>query len=276
MAEVVTVGESKRQLLVAFLAINGPSDLEALQEMANPLVAGLDEKLPLRLPIYMIPSAFIPLDSIPLAATGKTDRQALRQTAALAGPYTLTVSRSSRSNKYNTVLQPITDAEMKLQSLWASVLDINSGKISTDDNFVRLGGDSIAAMRLVSAARRQRIVLFVAGVFKNPQLSQLALLAVQHKATTDDMEETVPPFSLLNETTSKVEDRQQAAAFCFVAESQVEDVFPGTALQEGLFAMTAHRSGDCRPPLLSYKIQLGYLGVARMFQDMDVCIKPET
>ena len=65
VAEVVTVGESKRQLLVAFLAINGPSDLEALQEMANSLVAGLDEKLALRLPTYMIPSAFNPLDSIP-------------------------------------------------------------------------------------------------------------------------------------------------------------------------------------------------------------------
>lgn len=83
------------------------------------------------------------------------------------------------------------------------MIEIKSGKISTDDNFVRLGGDSIAAMRLVSAARRQGVVLPVADVFKNPQLSQLALLAVQQKATTDDMAKVPTSSCAILSTSSK-------------------------------------------------------------------------
>ncbi|KAI0568548.1 PP-binding domain-containing protein, partial [Pyrenophora tritici-repentis] len=55
--------------------------------------------------------------------------------------------------------QPTTAMEQALQQLWAQVLGIDADTIGLDDSFFRLGGDSIAAIKLVAKARKQGIQL---------------------------------------------------------------------------------------------------------------------
>ncbi|KAL7780540.1 hypothetical protein CFE70_010564 [Pyrenophora teres f. teres 0-1] len=58
------------------------------------------------------------------------------------------------------------------------VLAIDADSIGLDDSFFRLGGDSIAAMKLVGEARRAGIHLTVADLFRNPKLDQLTAAAI--------------------------------------------------------------------------------------------------
>ncbi|KAK1912719.1 Nonribosomal peptide synthetase dtxS1 [Pyrenophora teres f. teres] len=69
--------------------------------------------------------------------------------------------------------QPTSYGERKMQQLWAQVLSIEPDSIGLDDSFFRLGGDSIAAMKLVGEARRAGLQLSVADVFRYPKLADI-------------------------------------------------------------------------------------------------------
>jgi amino acid adenylation domain-containing protein len=81
---------------------------------------------------------------------------------------------------------PRTAMEKKLQRLWSKTLAVEADEISTNDNFFSLGGDSIAAMKLVATARAQDLIFTVADVFRQPTLSEMA----QTLNLTSPMQET--------------------------------------------------------------------------------------
>jgi acyl-CoA synthetase (AMP-forming)/AMP-acid ligase II/aryl carrier-like protein len=122
------------------------------------------------MPAYMVPELFLPLKAVPLAATGKIDRHRLRDRAArlsraeIEAYHGLTVAKRS----------PATLTEQTLQQLWAQVLNTAPHTIGADDNFFHLGGDSIAAMKLISLIRKGGLTLTVADVYRLPTLAQLA------------------------------------------------------------------------------------------------------
>ncbi|KAJ5576610.1 hypothetical protein N7535_003536 [Penicillium sp. DV-2018c] len=60
------------------------------------------------------------------------------------------------------------DVERKLWNLWSSALGLSPKVVRHQDSFFKLGGDSITAMKMVSAAREEGLVLTVADVFNNP------------------------------------------------------------------------------------------------------------
>ncbi|PZN86962.1 MAG: non-ribosomal peptide synthetase, partial [Candidatus Methylumidiphilus alinenensis] len=112
----------------------------------------------LTLPDYMVPSVFVPLESMPLTPHGKIDRKALPapKFAATAG-----------------LNLPATPTEDLLAALWTGVLKRES--IGRQDNFFELGGHSLLATKLVARIREAfQVELPIRAVFEHPRLSELA------------------------------------------------------------------------------------------------------
>ncbi|MER6505084.1 condensation domain-containing protein, partial [Streptomyces sp. NPDC001455] len=99
-------------------------------------VAVVREHAAVVLPEYMVPSAFVVLDALPLNVNGKVDRRALPAPEAETG---------------EEYVAPRTDAEKILAGVWSDVLGVE--RVGVHDNFFALGGDSISALRAVGRVR---------------------------------------------------------------------------------------------------------------------------
>ncbi|KAK1912701.1 hypothetical protein P3342_004637 [Pyrenophora teres f. teres] len=189
----------------------------------------LREMLQDQLPAYMVPQTITVLDAMPLNQNGKVDRNILAQLV------------QEPTARQGPVQQPTSAAERKMQQLWAQVLSIEPDSIGLDDSFFRLGGDSIAAMKLVGEAHRIGLQLSVANIFRHPTLTALASLDTNPCNSTI---EEILAFSLLGENEDAVQVCEEIAAICSVNASLIEDVYPCSPLQEGLMSLTAKRAGD--------------------------------
>lgn len=74
------------------------------------------------------------------------------------------LSTASRASRQRMSM----DLEEKLMFLWGSALSISADLVNRQDSFFRVGGDSIKAMKMASAAREEGLVLTVSDVFRNP------------------------------------------------------------------------------------------------------------
>lgn len=101
--------------------------------------AVLRRRLQARLPQYMIPAAFVLLESLPLTPNGKIDRQAL---VGLGGAEAAPAAVSAAAES---------DTEMALAALWAELLVLD--RVGIDDDFFDLGGHSLLAIRAVARMR---------------------------------------------------------------------------------------------------------------------------
>ncbi|HEX6289883.1 MAG TPA: amino acid adenylation domain-containing protein, partial [Herpetosiphonaceae bacterium] len=113
------------------------------------------------LPDYMIPSAFVFLDRLPLNVNGKIDRKALPapdvQPADMSVPYAA----------------PRTPIEELVAAIWAQVLRV--GRVGRHDRFFELGGHSLLATQLVSRLRDTfRVELPLRTLFEAPTVAELA------------------------------------------------------------------------------------------------------
>lgn len=187
-----------------------------------------------RIPRYMIPAVFLPLARIPLTNSGKVNRRLLREEASKLSRKELGSYTSTTSTK---VSSPSTREESALQSAISTVLQLPLAEIGMQDHFVRLGGDSIAAMKLVGLLRKSGFSLAVAEIFNCPRISDLARL-VRHEAD-DSLSpfESIPPLSLLDHT-SRAAVINAAANQCHVDRDNIEDIYPCTPMQEGLLALS--------------------------------------
>ncbi|MFI1809266.1 amino acid adenylation domain-containing protein [Streptomyces sp. NPDC020422] len=158
----------------------------AVAERDAPGVTGEDlrERLTRALPEYLVPSAVLLIDDIPLTVNGKVDRAALPAPAAVhAGSGTAS-----------------TPAERALCAAFAEVLGLPGA--GTDDDFFALGGDSITAMRLVSRVRRENVAISSQDVFRLRTPGALAAAAqaaapaadLLHQSATGNL--GLPPIAL--------------------------------------------------------------------------------
>ncbi len=233
IADVFKPHNSDNPVLVAFLKSEEPAPWHRL--------AGVDERLAKLVPDYMIPSTYIALQEFPMTATGKIHRRALRETYEKMTLEQLVAQDAFRVSGRRA---PSTASEKLLRDLWAEILGVNPATISADDSFLRIGGDSLGAMRLVGAARKLNIELSVADIFRQPRLNALAETIAAQKPSFLLLESNIEPFSLLDKKISLEEARDQAAHLCDLETTDVEDIFPCTNLQAGLLAETVQHPGD--------------------------------
>lgn len=227
---------AKSQLLVAFVVFKRREQQPEKIAFAERLTE-IEMKLRGSLPSFMVPAAYIPLEKIPTTASGKVDRQRLKILGSCTAVDEMITAYSKLSTKLPKVV-PSDTKGLKLRSLWAEVLHIDQDQIGLDEHFFAVGGESIAAIRLVGAARKQGLTLTVADIFRNPLLKDMSGVCVQIHS---EIEEPIAPFSLLNEETR---DRvlSEAANLCKLDLSAIEDVYPATPLQQGLMALGEQRT----------------------------------
>jgi amino acid adenylation domain-containing protein len=149
--------------LVAYLVIKG-------NETALFNYGELRDYLRRYLPDYMVPTAFVILDKIPLNANGKVDRNKLPIPDSTA---------ESRDKEY---APPETEIQMKMANIWSEVLGVE--KIGIDDNFFNLGGESFKAVRVV---RKIDPSLSVIALFKHHTIRELSGFLVQNSGPSNEL-----------------------------------------------------------------------------------------
>ncbi len=139
-------------------------------------ITALRHALAEKLPGYMVPSAFIILDALPLLPNGKLDRQRL--------PY----PDSSRPNLDTPFIVPETSVEQALAKIWAEVLNVNH--VGAHDNFFDLGGHSLAATRIVSRVIKHfQVDLPLQSLFQSPTVAEMATVIAEHQGKKLDQKE---------------------------------------------------------------------------------------
>ncbi|KAM0254012.1 hypothetical protein ACHAQJ_006982 [Trichoderma viride] len=232
------------------------------QDIILPLTSQLTDsintllgRLNVVLPTYMVPTLFIPCKAMPLLTSSKLDRKMLLQFVASFGREQLELY----SLVHGTKVAPVTDMEHRLQRVWAEILNITLQSIGRDDSFMRIGGDSIAAIRLISALRNCGIELLIGDIFKDPRLLAMASKAryIEESSETTNL---IKPFELLNEhQRSALLTHDMKVQLNLSDKMEIKDAFPTTSLQEGLLALSVKQPG-------SYITSLHY----RLAEDVDI------
>jgi len=139
-----------------------------------PSTSGLRRFLERELPPYMVPYAFVELDSLPLSVNGKVDRDRL---PAPDG------DRPALGEEY---VEPQTAMQRTLAGIVAAVVGVD--KVGIHDNFFDLGGDSIQAIQVVARAQEEGIGLSPLDFFEHPTVALLS-----QAATNPNEERIVSP-----------------------------------------------------------------------------------
>jgi amino acid adenylation domain-containing protein len=136
--------------LVGYITCREPLEIGTLRDFAKA-----------KLPEYMVPSAFVLLDSLPLMASGKLDRQGLPAPGA-----------NHRESK-RVFVAPRTRTEALIGRIWAEVLKLD--EIGVHDDFFELGGHSLLATQIVSRLRDDfRVAVPLRLLFQCPTVAALA------------------------------------------------------------------------------------------------------
>lgn len=214
-------------------------DERLLQPMSGSIqdtIKGLEASLATVLPSYMIPQLFFPVTTIPFTTSGKLDRRKLHGEINDLSREAIKAYSLVTSMKRQT---PTDEAQLVLQSLWSQVLGLPTTSIGSEDSFFRLGGDSLAAMKLVGTARSQGLTLSVLDVFRHPSLKEMSSKCQTTKSTPVS---SVKPFSLLAQA-SKGEIMEEVETQCGVNQDMVSDIYPCSPLQEGLITSSVKQKG---------------------------------
>jgi amino acid adenylation domain-containing protein/non-ribosomal peptide synthase protein (TIGR01720 family) len=232
VAAVAKPKSAENQMLVMFIQLTEPHSSQPPEQTLAELTDLLDTAMQKDLPSYMVPSFYLSISDVPLTFSGKIDRPRLVQKVTLS---TMEELADSQCRRDRAKVAPRTAMEVRLLRAWTLVLDLAQESVSIEDNFFRLGGDSVQAMRLVARAREEGLELTVNDVFKNPVLKDLAKLAVPYTQSTVE----VAAFALLPPGTSRSDLIRQAAQQCDITDlDMIEDIFPATELQKGLLSAT--------------------------------------
>jgi acyl carrier protein len=142
------------------------------QECATP-TEELRRVLKEKLPSFMIPSAFVVLDSLPLTPNGKIDRKALP------------APDHERPDIEGAFVAPRTPIEEMIAAIWSQILKVE--KVGVHDNFFTLGGHSLLATQVVHRVRDTFNVDFpLRRFFETPTVADLATYIARSQVSEAD------------------------------------------------------------------------------------------
>ncbi|NTS77174.1 amino acid adenylation domain-containing protein [Catenovulum sp. SM1970] len=203
-AVVIDLEVHNRKALVAYIVSNNDSQLNADE---------LSEFLRQRLPEYMVPSSFNSITDIPLTANGKLNRK------ALAVPDIETLDEYTPAS---------TETEHCLAEIWQQVLA--KQQIGIHDNFFRIGGDSILAIRVIAKAKAAGLNFYVSDLLAKPTIAELSKLDGQEQRI-----ETYQPFSVIS--------HQDASLFASPQDRTLVDAYPASLMQTAMLLESVRQSG---------------------------------
>ncbi|MDP8841058.1 non-ribosomal peptide synthetase, partial [Serratia marcescens] len=151
-AVVDVLGEADNKRLVAWVVPEADAARQTLAVTLRQYLAGM-------LPEFMLPAAWVALDTLPLTPNGKLDRRALPE---------------PQEDAYvrEVYAEPEGELETLLAGIWRELLGIE--RVGRHDNFFELGGHSLLAVKLMAQLRRVGLSAGVQTLFTAPTLSTLA------------------------------------------------------------------------------------------------------
>ncbi|CAK48238.1 acetyl-CoA synthetase-like protein [Aspergillus niger ATCC 13496] len=167
IAEAAAPKGSETPIVVAFLY---SSDQEALLLHFQAHVDSIKKGLEQALPDHMWPSIYLPLESVPLTTTAKTDRKKLRHIICASTRQDLEKDLTPTS----PIVSPATELEMKLHQLFAEALRVEPTSFGVNHSFIRLGGDSVTAMRLANRCSQMQYRLTMQDILQHQTVANLA------------------------------------------------------------------------------------------------------
>ena len=161
------------------------------------------------LPEYMIPYDYSILESLPLTASGKIDTKQLPHLEFVGDTY----------------IAPTTKLEKQLCDIWQELL--NAENVGIVDNFFKLGGDSISAIKLVSKIKNLDYTVTVKDIFENASIDKLCIKLV--KTETENELEIDHNFITVVNYPELIEKLEKAYG-------KIEGIYPANSLQQGFIS----------------------------------------
>jgi amino acid adenylation domain-containing protein/natural product biosynthesis luciferase-like monooxygenase protein len=242
-SRIAALAQIKEATVIGLLPESGEARLVAYvvaeKPCGNEVIAQWREVLATQLPGYMIPAAFVVMDSLPLTANGKIDRKALP----------LPDNSAYLQRDFDA---PRAGTETVLAKLWQTLLGVN--QVGRQDNFFELGGHSLLAMQLKAKLLEQNLYTDVPTVFAYPVLAELAV----HIRREEDAASTFAvPANLIAPSTTALHPEHfplvsltQPQIDHIVARvaggvANIQDIYALAPLQEGiLFHHLLEEQGD--------------------------------
>ncbi|KAF5720060.1 non-ribosomal peptide synthetase [Fusarium mundagurra] len=204
--------EDRQVLATGVVLDEGASFRDAVNAARNHLRANL--------PVFMTPTLWIPIESVPRNGNGKLNYHLLRAKAKELGFFGF--SKLMELGNEEEMEQVLTDVEERIASVWATSLKIDGSVIRRSHSFTDLGGTSIEAIRVVSKLREHGLATELGDLLANIPLSEIASRS-QTLAVEDEHDPT--PFSLLQD--EKLLSELQS-------KDDNSDAYPVTPFQESM------------------------------------------
>lgn len=243
---VVVAHQSVRRgktFLVAFLAVGPPSSIDR-----SMIITSARQAVVSTLPTYMAPARYETVQEFPLNGSGKTDRKSLADSFRDCGPVT-------------PVKSTPTDRPPAVHELAAEVLC--EAELDESLSFFQLGGDSIDAIEMVSAARRDRLDLRLEDIIAGRPLGDVAQIVNERpflrvrrydQDSMDCVTKAVPGPSVSQSEWDRITDNYTSDLSGSIASDRVrlEELWPLSPLQEGLIAQSLY--DDTAPDIYTVQV----------------------
>lgn len=146
---------------------------ETQKEAAASQVSSVREYLSGLVPSYMVPTAWIVMEQLPLLISGKIARSQVAK-------WIVDIDEETYCKIVDVGLHPegevlLTPVEAKLRGVFSLVLNLPADRIKPSSSFLSLGGDSISAMQVISRCRAEGLAIGVKDILRSKDISDLAL-----------------------------------------------------------------------------------------------------